>query len=322
MEAARMSRRIAMYFAWDRDAETSAPLGELNNRFPSLFEVRRLFWPAYETLAGPADGQGIDGFLEAIFLRNFARFGEQVAVTTGRPPRLVQRRTSAGDTPLDAALLDQVDTLIVISFDTQHSGQAASETEIAAVRAFLARPEAMLFVCPHHDVGDTEGLAPDAALARQVAEFHHHGDIALPGQQRFGGFGLSLMAGLGAPIRNRFGLRPAQAENGDPAPFIEVAEDRFGLLAEVPYLNLHPHLPHYERLDAGADALEVLARLTVHAEAPVHPVMPPGGAFDAILQSRPEAGLGRLAVCDATLWSSTAGGLNGLQMLWKNVIGA
>ena len=50
--------------------------------------------------------------------------------------------------------------------------------------------------------------------------------------------------------------------------------------------------------------------------------MPPGGAFDAILQSRPEAGLGRLAVCDATLWSSTAGGLNGLQMLWKNVIGA
>jgi hypothetical protein len=316
-----MSRRIAMYFAWDWAAETTAPLDELNNRFPALFEVRRLFWPAYETLAH-TPGQGIDGFLDAIFLRNFARFGELAAVLTGRPPRLVQRRTAAGDTPLDAALLDQIDTLIVISFDTRHSGLVASDAEIAAVRAFLARQETMLFVCPHHDVGDTEGLDPDAALKRQVAEFHHHGDIALPGQQRFGGFGLSLMAGLGAPIRNRFGLRPAQAENGDPAPFSEAADDRFGILAEVPYLNLHPHLPHYERIGAGADALEVLARQAVHATAPAHPVIAPGAAFDSMLQARPGAGLGRLLVCDATLWSSTAGGLQGLQMLWKNVIQA
>jgi hypothetical protein len=44
-----MGRRIAMYFAWDRIAETVAPLGELDNRFPALFEVRRLFWPGYET---------------------------------------------------------------------------------------------------------------------------------------------------------------------------------------------------------------------------------------------------------------------------------
>jgi hypothetical protein len=32
--------------------------------------------------------------------------------------------------------------------------------------------------------------------------------------------------------------------------------------------------------------------------------------------------LGRLVVCDATLWSGTAGGLRGLQVLWKNVIEA
>jgi hypothetical protein len=48
----------------------------------------------------------------------------------------------------------------------------------------------------------------------------------------------------------------------------------------------------------------------------------PGGTFDAILQTRPKAGLGQLVVCDATLWSSTAGGLQGLQVFWKNVIGA
>jgi hypothetical protein len=317
-----MGRRIAMYFAWDRSAETSAPLGDLDNRFPALFEVRRLFWPAYESLAHAAGGQGIEGFIEAIFLQNFARFCEQAAALTGRPPRQIQRRAPDGETPLDAALLDTVDTLIVISFDSQRTGQAATDAEISAVRAFLARPDAMLFVCPHHDIGDTDGLAPDAALERQVAEFRHHGDIALPGQQRFGGFGLSLMAGLGAPIRNRFGLRPARAENGDPAPFDLVAEDRFRILAGAPHLNLHPHLPHYERIGAAVDALEVLARLKVQPEAPAHPVVTAGGAFDAILQARPEAGLGRLVVCDATLWSSTAGGLQGLQVFWKNVIEA
>ena len=317
-----MARRIAMYFAWDRIAETTAPLGELDNRFPALFEVRRLFWPDFEALANDPGGQGIEGFLEAIFLRNFAGFGEQVAALTGQPPRQIQRRTADGETPLDAALLDDIDTLIVISFDSQRTGQAATETEISAVRAFLSRPETMLFVCPHHDIGDTEGLAPHAALERQMAEFHHHGDIALPGQQRFGGYGLSLMAGLGAPVRNRFGLRPARADDGDPAPFEQVAEDRFGILAGVPYLNLHPHLPHFERLGAGVEALDVLARQTVQPKAPAHPVVAPGGTFDVILQARPEAGLGRLVVCDATLWSSTAGGLQGLQVFWKNVIEA
>ena len=317
-----MGRRIAMYFAWDRTAETTAPPGDLDNRFPALFEVRRLFWPAYESLAHTAGGQGIDGFLEAIFLQNFARFGEQAAALTGRPPRQIQRRWAEGEAPLDAALLDKIDTLIVISFDSQRTGQGATEAEISAVRAFLARPETMLFVCPHHDVGDTDGLSPDVARERQVSEFRHHGDIALPGQQRFGGFGLSLMAGLGAPIRNRFGLRPARADNGDPAPFDTVAEDRFGILTGVPYLNLHPHLPHYERIGAGADALEVLARLMVQPDAPAHPVVAAGGAFDAMLQARPEAGLGRLVVCDATLWSSTAGGLQGLQVFWKNAIEA
>jgi hypothetical protein len=317
-----MKRRIAMYFAWDRTAETNVPLGELDNRFPALFEVRRLFWPAYEALSHSPGGQEIDGFLEAIFLRNFDRFGEQVAELTGRQVRQVQRRTDAGEIPLDATLLDRVDTLIVISFDSQRTGQTASTAEVAAVREFLGRPDTMLFVCPHHDIGDIEGLTPDAALTQQVAEFHHHGDIALPGQQRFGGFGLSLMAGLGAPIRNRFGLRPAHTEAGEPAPLIRVAADRFGVLAGVAHLNLHPHLPHYERIGVGATALEVLARQKVQPEAPAHPVMPGGGEFDAILQSRPGTGLGQLVVCDATLWSSTAGGLQGLQILWKNVIEA
>jgi len=74
-----MGQRIAIYFAWDRIAETDAPLGELDNRFPASFEVRRLFWPGFEALAHTPGGQGIDGFLETIFLQNFTRFGEEVA---------------------------------------------------------------------------------------------------------------------------------------------------------------------------------------------------------------------------------------------------
>jgi hypothetical protein len=38
-----MARRIGMYFAWDRTAEAGAPLGDLNNRLPALFELRRQF---------------------------------------------------------------------------------------------------------------------------------------------------------------------------------------------------------------------------------------------------------------------------------------
>jgi hypothetical protein len=317
-----MGRRIAIYYAWDRAAETGAPLGDLNNRFPALHEVRRQFWPAYEALAQAPGGQGIDGFLDAVFVQNFAHFGDQVEAMTGQPLRQVQRRASDGETPLTAALLDEVDTLIVISFDAQRTGQAATPAEVDAVRGFLARRGTMLFVSPHHDIGDTEGLAAEAALARQAAEFHHHGDVALPGQQRTGGFGMSLMAGLGAPIRNRFGLRPARTEQGEPLPIDQVAEDRFGLLAGVVHLNLHPHLPHFERIGAGAEALEVLARQRVSLDAPAHPEMPTGGIFDAILQARPEAGLGRLVVCDATQWTSAFGGLEGLEAFWKNIINA
>ena len=60
-----MGRRIALYFAWDRAAEAAAPLTNLDDRFPALFEVRRLFWPAYESLGSrEVPEQGIDGFIE------------------------------------------------------------------------------------------------------------------------------------------------------------------------------------------------------------------------------------------------------------------
>src|ERR1700733_12734031 len=112
-----MGRRIAMYFAWDRSAETAAPLHILENRFPALFEVRRLFWPRYEVLADPeCYDQGIEGFLDLIFLENFRRFTRLARSWTGNPVETVHRRWPAGETLLEAKWLAQLDTLIIISF--------------------------------------------------------------------------------------------------------------------------------------------------------------------------------------------------------------
>jgi hypothetical protein len=40
------ARQVAMYFAWSRPDEAAAPLGILEDRFPALFELRRLRWPS------------------------------------------------------------------------------------------------------------------------------------------------------------------------------------------------------------------------------------------------------------------------------------
>jgi hypothetical protein len=213
-----LGRRITVYFGWDRVAEAAAPLSVLHDRFPALFEVRRLFWPAYEALGAEAIAeQGIAGFIDHIFLPNFRLFAQMTESWTQQPVRVLHRGSNAGPVLLDSELLRQCDTLIVISLDSRHSGQEVTPAEATAVREFLAHPDHTVFVCPHHDIGD-EGDQPEP-LAIQKAEFDHHGDKAIPGRQRFGYFALSLMRSLGIPIRNRFGFRPAVAADGQPMPF-------------------------------------------------------------------------------------------------------
>ena len=61
----RMGRRVGMYFAWNRPLEIVAPLGVLEDRFPALFEIRRLFYPSFEAFAdGEAFNQRIDGWID------------------------------------------------------------------------------------------------------------------------------------------------------------------------------------------------------------------------------------------------------------------
>jgi hypothetical protein len=316
-----MGRRIAMYFAWDRAAEAAAPLGILDNRFPALFEVRRLFWPRYEVLADPeCYDQGIEGFLEQIFLANFRRFTQLAQTWTGFPVQVVHRRSQAGEVRLDAKWLSQIDTLIIISFDGPQSCQKAAPEELTVIEDFLDDPAHTVFVCPHHDIGDTHDVPAEDASIRRKVEFEHHGDKAIPGQQRFGGFAQSFMRGLGLPIQNRFGLRPARTLDGAPAPVELTSVDRRGLLQGVQTLNAHPHLPHFERLEGGLELLEVLVRQRIDPAAPAHPFCTAGHTqFDAMLQATPAAAAGCLIVADATLWSSTAGGTESIERLWRNV---
>jgi hypothetical protein len=313
-----------MYFAWDRAAEAAAPLGILDNRFPALFEVRRLFWPQYEVLGDPeCHDQGIEGFLEQIFLANFRRFTQMSQAWTGKPVQIVHRRSQAGMVLLAENWLSQIDTLIIISFDGPRSDQKATPAEVTAIEEFLDDPAHTVFVCPHHDIGDTQDLPAQDADSRRELEFYHHGDKAVPGQQRFGGFARSLMQGLGLPIQNRFGLRPARTSDGTPAPVEVTSADRRGLLTGVLTLNAHPHLPHFERLEGSRELLEVLVQQRIDPGAPPHPFYTAGHThFDAMLQARPAAVAGCLIVADATLWSSAAGGLESLERLWRNVVGS
>lgn len=317
------SHSILLYHAWSRPDETGAPLEVIEDRFPALFESRRLAYPRLADLADPVRfDQGIGGVLDHVVKRNFAAFATLAGTLTGRPVVEIERVSDTGaPARLDDGLLDGADTLILLSFDSLRTRMVPDTDEIAAVRRFLSRPDHLVCVCPHHDIGAPGG--PDAPHPDDpLAAFLHHGDRAIPPRQQFGGFARALLAGLGVPVENRFGLRPAADPDGQPAPIeVDTACDRLALLAGVGTFNLHPHLPHLERIGAARTGLDVLARQRIDPTAPPHPFALSRPTFDALLQSRADTFPGTLLVGDATLWSSTAGGTDSLGRFWRNVVG-
>jgi hypothetical protein len=316
-------RQLLLYFAWSRPAETGAPLTVIEDRFPAIFELRRLFYPKFEQLSdrGQVD-QGITGFLDHIQKPNFQAFAEQTEALTGRKVIQIERIGDDGAvTPLNGAL-DGVDSIVVISFDSLRTGQAATTAEVEAIRQFLDAPDHLIFICPHHDIGEATSSVEADRIERQLTEFRHHGDHAIPPRQGFGGFARTLLAGLGVPVENRFGLRPAAAPDGAPAPVeIDRALDELGLLRDVEAFHLHAHLPQLERTGPSTARMDVLARQKIDLTAPPHPFTRGGrSTFDALLQSRPDTFAGKLLVCDTTMFSSTAGGVDNLRRFWANVI--
>src|ERR1700754_125527 len=134
-------RRFSIYWTWSYPWEANRDTTELDNRFSTMTEVRRVGWPAYETVEYSEKMflQGIAGTLE-LFHLSIVRFQEVVGAVTGSPVLDFQRIDQAGQKlPLDERILGDTDTLMVFGLDHMLTEQEASQEEIEAVRHFLRR---------------------------------------------------------------------------------------------------------------------------------------------------------------------------------------
>jgi len=118
-------RRFSIYWTWSYPWESNRDVTEMDNRFSTITQVRRVAWPAYETPEYSARMflQGIAGTLE-LFHLSLLRFQQLVGEQTGHPVAVYQRVDQAGQKlPIDAGILDDTDTLMVFGLD--HLGDRA-----------------------------------------------------------------------------------------------------------------------------------------------------------------------------------------------------
>ena len=94
----------------------------------------------------------------------------------------------------------------------------------------------------------------------------------VPRQQRFGKYTRSLMKGLGVPVDNRFGLRPAMVPGTSQIAPLSINRDldTAGWLTGVTSFNFHMHLPHYALTTEDSNAVKVLGRQPIDLSRP-HP---------------------------------------------------
>lgn len=313
-------RRASIYIAWSYPAEANRNITELDNRFSTMTEVRRVLWPAYEVprFADPLQfQQGVAGALE-LFFWAWVPFQKLVCEVTGHAVPVFQRVDQAGFAqPLDERVLDDVDTLFLFGLDHNVSGQMPADAEIEAVRAWLRREGTRLVIGPHHDVGATDDME------QRAMEYAHHGDLLVPRQQRFGAYALALLHALGIPVENRYAMRPAVREGTRDKivplnAFRDV--DTKGILAGVESLNFHMHLPHYA-LTRDDGTARVLAKQAIDLSRP-HPMTLSGETEFNTLVWAPPAGdrAGDVVVCDSTVFSTLFGADESLERFWKNLV--
>ena len=134
-------RRVSIYWTWSYPWETNRDLTELDNRFSSMTEVRRVAWPAFEASEWDKMNflQGIGGTLE-LFHRSTLSFQKIVGEATGHPVAVFQRIDQAGyRLPIDERVLADTDTLMVFGLDHLVAEQEAEAGEIDAIREWLKR---------------------------------------------------------------------------------------------------------------------------------------------------------------------------------------
>jgi hypothetical protein len=315
-------RRASVYIAWSYPAEANRNPQELDNRFSTMTEVRRVLWPVYEVprFADPLQfQQGIAGSLE-LFFWAWVPFQKLVGEVTGHAVPVFQRVDQAGFAlPLDERVLDDTDVLFLFGLDHNVTGQTPSDAEIEAVRAWLRREGTRLVIGPHHDVGATDDMD------QRAMEYAHHGDLLVPRQQRFGAYTVALLRGLGIPVENRYALRPAVQEGttNKIAPLTAFRDvDTGGILAGVESLNFHMHLPHYA-LTKDDGTARVLAKQAIDPSRP-HPLTLSGEtAFNTLVWAPPAGDRGGdVVVCDSTVFSTLFGADESLERFWKNLVSA
>jgi hypothetical protein len=310
-------RRVSVYIAWSYPGEANRDPRVLDNRFSTMTEVRRVLWPAYEApqWADPSRfQQGIAGSLE-LFFWAWVKFQRAVEEATGHVVPMFQRVDQAGfSLPLDERVLADTDTLFVFGLDHVVTEQVPAPEEIEAVREFLEREGTCLVIGPHHDVG----RSPD--MKERDVEYVHHGDALVPRQQRFGAYTRALMKGLGIPVENRWGLRPAVITDRI-APLTIVKDlDKRGWLDGVRNFNFHMHLPHYALTTEDTRSIHVLARQPIDLSRP-HPFTSAGNKeFNALVWMPPGDGrAGDVLVVDSTVFSTLFGSDESLERFWKNL---
>ena len=313
---ARDRRRVSIYISWSYPAEANRSVSELDNRFSTMTEVRRVFWPQYEgeQWAPARFQQGIAGSLE-LFFWAWVKFQGLVSEVTGTTVPVFQRVDQAGfSLPLDERVLEDVDTLLVFGLDHSVTEQVASDAEIEAVRAFLGREGTRLVIGPHHDVGRSRD-----AKERDI-EYRHHGDALVPRQQRFGGYTRSLLDGLGIPVENQWGLRPAVVRDRVAPLTIARDFDKRGFLAGVTNFSFHMHLPHYAITSAARGPIHVLAKQPIDLSRP-HPFVEAGNdEFNTLVWMPPSgARAGDVLVVDSTVFSTLFGSDESLTHFWRNI---
>lgn len=312
---AKENRRFSVYWAWNYPCEANRDVRELDNRYPTMTEIRRVEWPAYETegYSGNLFLQGIEGKLELLHLglRNFQRV---VGEVTDRPVAVYQRVDQAGQQlPIDERILADTDTLMVFGLDNIVTEQEAAPEEIEALRTFLAREGNCLILGPHHDIG-----ASDDLREREI-EYAHHGDPLIPRQMRCGRYTRSLMRGLGVPVQNQWGLRPATHPGTSKTVPLSITGDldHRGWLHGVSTFVFHKHLPHYAVTTDDPNAIHVLARQPVDTSKP-HPFSEAGNReFNMFLWMPPKGDrAGDILLADSTLFTVP---FDGDEIFWKNL---
>jgi hypothetical protein len=311
-------RRFSVYWTWSYPWEANRDVTEMDNRFSTMTEVRRVGWPKYESpeFSEKSFLQGIAGTLE-LFHLSLVRFQTVVGEITGHPVAVYQRIDQAGQKlPLDERVLADTDTMMVFGLDHMLTEQEASSAEIEAIRNFLSREGTCLILGPHHDVG----VSTD--LKQRAMEYAHHGDPLVPRQQRFGKYTRSVMKGLGVPVENQHGLRPATVEGTNRLAPLSIAKDldTRGWLAGVTTFNFHPHLPHYAVTTDDPKAIRLLARQPIDMSKP-HPFIEAGNReFNMFLWMPPAGGrAGDILLADSTIFTTLFGGDESLERFWTNI---